>query len=72
MKKIYKLLWLIAIMFMIMPSAIAQTPSDFGTTGDTSNNPDDSPQNPIDGCLIVLLLSGVGLAFIKHREKVKS
>lgn len=55
-----------------MPSAIAQTPSDFGTTGDTSNNPDDSPQNPIDGCLIVLLLSGVGLAFIKHREKVKS
>lgn len=42
------------------------TPSDFGTTGETGINPNDS-QAPIDTYLILLLLTGCIFSFYKFQ-----
>jgi hypothetical protein len=70
MKKIKKLLCILSIGWISITSAIAQEPSDFGTTGETNNDPDDSDV-PIDDYLLILLVAGAGYGYIKIRPQLK-
>jgi hypothetical protein len=45
------------------------TPTEFGTTGETNTNPDDSAA-PIDSVVGLLLISGIGYVF--HKQYVIS
>lgn len=47
------------------------TPTDFGTTGETNDNPDDSAV-PIDNALWLLLALGIAFAFYKHSSQLPS
>lgn len=53
-----------------MPMIQAQTPTDFGTTGETNTNPDDSAA-PIDNYLLFLFIAGAGFGYIKLRTQLK-
>lgn len=64
MKKFNKLLYIFSIGWLSITAAIAQEPSDFGTTGETNNNPDDS-EVPIDNYLFILLIAGIGYGYYK-------
>jgi hypothetical protein len=71
MQKIKKIL--LVILFVIFQPFVAnifaqQTPppSDFGTTGETAINPNDS-QAPIDTYLVLLLLTGCFFSFYKFQ-----
>jgi hypothetical protein len=70
MKKINKLLYIFSIVFMSITTAIAQEPSDFGTTGETNNDPDDSAV-PIDNYLFILLIAGIGYGYYKKGLQLK-
>lgn len=68
MKKIKKIL-LVILVFLFQPFVVnvfsqQTTPSDFGTTGETIINPNDS-QAPIDTYIILLLLTGCVFSFYK-------
>ncbi|WP_396209669.1 hypothetical protein [Flavobacterium sp.] len=70
MKKIKKLLCILSIGWISITSAIAQEPSDFGTTGETNNDPDDSDV-PIDNYLFILLIAGIGYGYYKKGLPLK-
>jgi hypothetical protein len=70
MKKIKKLLCILSIGCISITSAIAQEPSDFGTTGETNNDPDDSDV-PIDNYLFILLIAGIGYGYYKKGLPLK-
>ena len=70
MQKIKKIL--LVLLFLIFQPFVANvfpqqtTPSDFGTTGETATNPNDS-QAPIDTYLVILLLTGCFFSFYKFQ-----
>lgn len=62
-------LGILVILLLSTTTLIAQTePTDFGTSGDTSSNPTDSPDVPINNHLIVLFVAGIGYAYYKHHQ----
>ena len=66
MKLIKITLWILVCLLVSTSTLVAQSngsdPSDFGTTGDTANNPTDAP---IDNYLILLFIAGAGYMFYK-------
>jgi hypothetical protein len=69
MQKIKKIL-LVILFVIIQPLVSFAQPSDLGTSGETSTNPDDS-QAPIDSYLVVLLLTGCFFSFYKFQIENK-
>lgn len=72
MKKIYTPFLLVLILFFStqLMSQTSSTPTDFGTTGETNNNPNDSAA-PIDSTVWFLLISGIFFVFYKQRVLTK-
>jgi hypothetical protein len=68
MKKFNKLVYIISFGLM-STTAIAQEPSDFGTTGETNNDPDDSDV-PIDNYIWILLVTGSGYVYYKTKPTI--
>jgi len=69
MKLIKKSIFILFGIFLYLSPIVAQTnlsssPTDFGTTGETATNPNDSQAAPIDNCLILLLILGLSFAFL--------
>ncbi|MBP6459461.1 MAG: hypothetical protein KA264_05135 [Crocinitomicaceae bacterium] len=66
MKTVKKIFWILAISLIFTTTLVAQSngsePTDFGTTGDTANNPTDVP---IDNYLIFLCIAGISYVFYK-------
>lgn len=84
MKSIKKSILILFSVFIYLSPVAAQTnnnssPTDFGTTGETATNPNDSQSVPIDSCLILIFVLGTGYAYftlsnlskIKLSEKLK-
>ena len=73
MKKIYSLFFLFLFLFFStqLMCQTSGTPTDFGTTGETNNDPDDSAA-PIDSTVWFLLISGICFVFYKQRVLTKS
>lgn len=77
MKLIKKSILILYSIFLNLSPMIAQTnnnssPTDFGTTGETAINPNDSPTVPIDNCLILIFTIGMFYAFSKLSDsKIK-
>ncbi len=71
MKTIKKILWILAFSLVSTITLVAQSngsdPSDFGTSGDTANNPTDVP---IDNYLILLFIAGVCYMFYKDKPLI--
>lgn len=72
MKKIYTPFLLVLILFFStqLMCQTSGTPTDFGTTGETNNDPDDSAA-PIDSIVWFLLISGICFVFYKQRVLTK-
>jgi hypothetical protein len=72
--KIYNMLfWILLSILLSTTTLIAQPynsePTDFGTTGETENNPDDSPVVPLNINISLLFLVGIYYAFLKKRNE---
>lgn len=69
MKLIQTLFWILVSLLVSTTSLEAQTnvsePTDFGTSGDTANNPTDVP---INKHLIFLFIAGIGYVFYKQNK----
>jgi hypothetical protein len=65
------LLYMMVVLFYTIhvASQTNSTPTEFGTTGETNTNPDDSAA-PIDSVVGLLLISGIGYVF--HKQYVIS
>ncbi len=71
--KIYNLtFWILLSILASTTTIVAQSnnsePTDFGSTGETGNNPDDAPAAPINIYLIVLGIAGISYAFFIQRK----
>lgn len=70
MKIIKKTLWILAFLLVSTTTLVAQSngsePTDFGTIGDTANNPTDAQEVPINTYLFFLAVSGICFVFYKQ------
>ena len=78
MKLIIKSILIVFGTCLSLSPMIAQTnnnssPIDFGTTGETSTNPNDAQTAPIDNCIILLFILGMSYALftLKKITKIK-
>lgn len=75
--KIYNLpFWILLSILLSTTTIVAQSnnsePTDFGSIGETGNNPDDTPAAPINTYLIVLGIAGISYAFFIQRNFSKT
>ena len=72
MKLIQTLFWILVSLLVSTTTLVAQSngsePTDFGTSGDTANNPTDVP---INKHLILLFIAGIGYVFYKQYKIIK-
>ena len=75
MKLTQTLIWILVSLLVCNTTLFAQPngsePTDFGTTGETGNNPTDAPTAPIDKHLILLFIAGIGYVFYKEQALKK-
>lgn len=72
MKTTFISLFLVASLIGTQPifgQSPGATPTDFGTTGETNDNSDDSAV-PIDNALWLLLALGIAFVFYKHSSRL--